>query len=162
MSLSSASGTGQTLSGTPGTTIPAPAVSIWSVIQDEPGETIYKNISGGLDQPNKIRLGFSSIADVFKGTEATPVAGQRTNGYSILVQVTEVWKVTESTTGAVYYLPVSAHSVYKLPSDVMVTSAGFAGLSGRLMGATLRSASENQTVGLGKLLQGVTRLPDTV
>jgi len=161
MSTSLATGTGQTLSVTTLTPV-APAVGLWTPQVLEAGNTVIKNTNGALDQPNTIRYSISPVADMFKNADCRAMPDQRTDGINLLVQVNEVWKVTESLTGEYYYLPVSAHCVLKLPADVAVTATQVAALATRLAGATYRGASEAATVGWGVLLHGVTRLPDTV
>jgi hypothetical protein len=157
MSLSLTIGTGQTSESTLDRTPAYPAVGDWIHSKDDPGESILVYAAGDLTQPNSIRHAVSSVADVFKGTGVAPIAGQRTEGLSILTQVIETWKVSGDGITP-YYLPVSAHYVLKIPVDGLVTGTVAAALLDRLIGASARSGADAVDVGLSQLLHGVTHL----
>jgi len=161
MSISVDLGTGQGVSS--GTTVTplAPTPGSYGFSVDDPGNTVMKNVVGGLDQPNAIRYSVTPVADVFKQSDLTAAAGQRTDGVSVLVQVTESWKVTDSVTGEVIYLPVSAHCVLKVPLNAEVTGARAAALMARLLGALDRDDSGGIDDSLDSIMHGVTRLPET-
>lgn len=158
MSITVETGTGQTSSGTALTPL-APAPGSYGFTVDDPGQAVMKNVVNGLDQPNTIRYSLATVADVFKGSDVSAAAGQRADGLSILAQITESWKVTDSVTGEAYYLPVSAHMVLKVPVDANVTGALLAALVARLAGALDRGTTDMAEV-LTSLSHGVVRLPE--
>lgn len=159
MAITLATGTAQALA-TPTHQPLAPNVGSFKYSKDDPGESILMNVAGALDQPNSIRYGVTRIADVFKGSPAAPVAGQRVDGNSFLVQLAETWKVYDGADTSVqpYYLPVSAHMVLKLPVDALVTGALVETLLLRLLGAIQRNATDDLDVALTPLLHGITNL----
>lgn len=158
MAITVETGTGQTSSGTALTPL-APAPGGYGFTVDDPGQSVAKNVINALDQPNTLRVSVSNVADVFKGSDAAAVAGQRTDGLSALVQITETWKVTDTVTGAVYYLPISAHFVLKVPIDANITGAALEALVARLVGAVDRGTVTMDDV-LDQIIHGVTHLPE--
>jgi len=137
----------------------APEPGCYQFMKDEPGEAVLVNIANSLDQPNSIRIASTPISDIFKNAPADPVDGQSTKGQSILFQTNEVWKVTDSVSGAVYYLPLSGHVVLKVPRDAAITGSLLSAFVSRLLGSVQRV--ENYDSVLLPLVNGVTRLPDT-
>lgn len=140
-----------------------PATSSFNYLKDDPGESILVNVVGGLDQPEQIRYSVTSVPDIFKASPVNPIAGQRPDGISVLVQLTQVLKVTPETEGApVRYLPVSAHMVLKLPIDPDIDSGVITNLVSQLVGSVCRNQMETLGEAYLPLLHGVTRLPDPV
>lgn len=160
MAIAMATGTGQAVAATVDWVPLQPTIVSYDYSKDEPGETIYTNIAGALDQPNTIRCAAAPIADIFRGAPVDPITDQTVDGLSILVQVNEAWKVNDSanTSFVPYYLPVSAHMVLKVPVNEYVTAAAVVGLITRLAGAPMRAAGDNMSVAISKLLRGVVRL----
>lgn len=160
MAITVETGTGQTTSGTALTPL-APDAGSYGYTVDDPGQAVMKNVVNALDQPNTVRCQVATVADVFKGSDVAAAAGQRTDGLSILVQITESWKVTDSVTGDVYYLPISAHMVLKIPVDANITGALLQALVTRLVGSLDRGAADVAD-SLTSLSHGVVRLPEYV
>ena len=158
MSISVLTGSSQTTAGSAVTPL-APAAGSYGVAIDDPGQTVLVAVDGDLDTPNRIRYAVTNVADVFKGSDASPKSGQRVDGLSVLCQVTETWKVTESETGSSYYLPMSAHLVIKLPIDANISSTDLAGLVARLVG-TLDRGEKGIADNIASLTRGVTHLPE--
>lgn len=157
MALSLVTGTAQANSGA--TTTPlGPSTSSYAFIKDDPGESILRCITATLDQPSTIRYGWQSIADVFKGSPITADPEQRRDGFQVLMQVNEVWKVYDAgdATVAPYYLPASGHLVLKLPIDALVTPTVVTALATRVIGACHRGTTQNWANALTPILSGVT------
>jgi len=161
MSTSLDLGTGQATSSATAVTPLAPTSGAYGFAIDDPGNTIMKNVTGNLDQPNAIRYSVTPVADVFKQSDLTPRPDQRTDGVSVLVQVTESWKITDSVSGEIYFLPLSAHMVLKAPISAEITGTRLAALVARLVGALDRDASAGINDSLDSIMRGVTRLPET-
>lgn len=159
MAITLATGTAQALA-TPTHQPLAPDAGAFAYSKDDPGESVLMNIEAALDQPNSIRYAVSKVADVFKGTPATPNQGQRVDGNSHLVQLNEVWKAYDDADTSVVaeYLPVSAHLVLKLPTHALITGALVETLLLRLLGAVQRNATDDLDVALAPLLHGITNL----
>jgi len=137
-----------------------PAVGSYRLLRQSPTEALYTNVASTLDQPNTVRHGVSTIADVFKNTGVIPDSGQRVQGLSILSQVVETWKVYDNADNAVdpYYLPVSAHFVLKFPVDALITSTILANFILRMQGSIWAGASDTLAASIDPLLRGVTQI----
>jgi len=158
MAITVDTGSGQTASGS--SLVPlAPIAGGYGYTVDDPGQSVLKNVVNALDQPNTLRFSVSAVNDVFKGSDAAPIAGQRVDGLSVLAQVTETWKVTDSVTGVVYYLPISAHMVIKVPVDANITGAALQALVARLAGSIDRGGTDMAET-LTSLIHGVTHLDE--
>lgn len=135
-----------------------PTTGSYLVSKDEPGETIYTNVVGAIDQVNSIRIAANTVANVFKGVPLEPAAGQRTDGLSALVQVRETWKIDDAAdTLAPLYFPASAHMVLTVPTDALVTPAVLSSLILRLFGAPFRNGTDSLATAITSLLHGITR-----
>lgn len=158
MSVSLATGTMQNAQTAASRTIMTPAVAEAAYSIDDPGNAVIVNVAGALDQPNSIRYSVSPVADVFKQSPVNPGVGQNPAGVNILIQVNEVWKVTDTDLGE-RLLPVSGHIVLKLPTDAQVTASAVGSLIDRVVGAVARDVDGTLETGLDFLLHGVTRIP---
>lgn len=161
MSITVETGTGQGVSSATTLTPLAPTAGSYGLAVDDPGKTVLQNVVGGLDQPNKLIYSVTSIADAFKQTDASPASGQRIDGLSALAQVTETWKVTDTVTGEIKYLPVSCHVVVKVPIDAEITGARVAALLARCVGSLDRDTAGGLDDAFDSILHGVTHLPET-
>lgn len=93
----------------------------WVKVGEKPGETKVKNINCPNDQPEQFRLAFTEVKDVYKNTGIDPAYyAPSKKGFSLVVQLTNVGRVTESIDGSIYDLPFSMHIVIKAPNDSLV------------------------------------------
>lgn len=135
-----------------------PTTGSYAFSKDDPGESIYTNIAGALDQPNSIRTGAKVVPDIFKGVPLIPAAGQRTDGLSLVVQVRETWKLDDAAdTVAPLYVPASAHMVLQIPTDALVTPTVVGALMLRLFGAPFRNGTDTIAQAITSLVHGITR-----
>lgn len=97
----------------------------YAVKSNAPGEVVITNITSPADRIEKIRFGYSEVSDIYKGSGIDPAYyGPSRKGVSVVVQLTEVQRVVESTDiNYAVDLPISAHLVIKVPSHELVTSA---------------------------------------
>lgn len=126
------------------------------VKQSKPGEeVILTNTTSPIDRPEKIRIAYSEIANVYAGTgiEAS-ISAPSKKGVSILAQETSVLSVSD-TTDADYRidLPISCHLVIKVPTSEHVTSAIILDRIGRLT-SSLFDTTSNDATRLDGLLRG--------
>lgn len=157
MSITSTFGTADTIiSGAATPTLTPIPVMNWNVDfavkSDIPGEVILINTTTPYDQNEKVRFGYSEIADIYKGSDlsADQYAANK-SGVNILVQVTETVKVTDSLVATpVAYLPISAHLVLKVPKSAYLTDAVINTTVCRLIG----SLYKNGTLDIKSLLKG--------
>lgn len=119
------------------------------------------NTSAPIDQPNTIRYGWQTVNDVFKGSPIQADPEQRRDGFQVLAQVNEVWKVHDSGDASVqpYYLPVSGHLVLRLPVDALLTPTNATTFLTRVIGACHRGTTQSLENAITPLVMGVTAIP---
>lgn len=121
------------------TLAPIPVIN-WSadfaVKTATPGEITLVNTTTPFDQTEKIRFGYSEVADIYKNSDlSSDQQSISKTGVNVLVQVTENVKVTDSANPSfVQYLPLSAHIVLKVPKSAYIDDATVASLIQRLVG----------------------------
>lgn len=118
-------------------------------------EIVLTNITSPVDRPEKLRIGYSEVANVYNGTGVEPtVCAPTKKGTQILVQLTEVISVTDSA-DADYRLdlPVSYHVVIKVPTSEYVTSSDIVTGLGRLVSG-LFDTGVSTTTRLDAILRG--------
>lgn len=124
------------------------------------GESKIVNITSANDSPEQIRIAYSAVKDVYKGSGiAEANKAPSTQGFSLVSQITEVGVVTESETGEVYHLPFSAHLVIKAPNDALVTPAVIETILKRLL-SSLYNDNVTTTTRLSQLMKGAVTPPE--
>lgn len=98
-------------------------------------EVVITNLTSPIDRPENVRLAYSDVANIYTGTGIDPsVHAPTKRGISLLIQVTEIWSVTDDADADYRVdLPVSAHTVVKVPVSEYITAARFEAFLGRLM-----------------------------
>lgn len=102
--------------------VPLNYASDWRVASEGPGEIVLSNIVSGVNEPLTLRIAFSEINDVFKGTKVRPntTAGDlNRQGASVLVQLAGTAFDPAQSAANVQRFPWSAHLVLKLPYGAM-------------------------------------------
>lgn len=110
---------------------------------ETPGEVILTNITSPIDRPENMRVAYSLLQDVYKGSGIDPkVQSPLRRGVSLLVQLTEVATVTD-TVDLTYRvdLPISAHLVLKIPANADLTDAHVQTVVGRLVSGLYETGS---------------------
>lgn len=118
-------------------------------------EIVLTNLTSPIDRPEKIRIAYSEIANIYSGTGIDPaMSAPSKKGVSLLIQVTNVMSVTDDTDPS-YRIdqPFSAHLVLKLPSSEYLTGAVVQEQIGRLLSSCFDSGSLS-TTRLEALLRG--------
>jgi hypothetical protein len=118
-------------------------------------EVVLTNITSPVDRPEKIRIAYSDIANVYSGTgvEAS-VSAPTKRGVSILAQVTETISVTDSVDPDYRVdLPVSYHVVIKVPASEHITGSDIQLGLGRLL-SSLFDGGVSTTSRLEAILRG--------
>lgn len=106
-------------------------------------EIVLTNITSPIDRPEKIRIAYSDIANIYSGTgiEASVLAPTK-RGVSILAQVTDVISVTDDTDPDYRIdLPVSYHLVIKVPASEHLTATDVQTGIGRLLSSLFDTGS---------------------
>lgn len=124
------------------------------------GESKITNITAANDRPENIRIAYSEVKNIYanSGIEAVNQAPS-TKGFSLVSQITEVGRVTESVTGATYDLPISAHIVIKAPNDSLITAAVIETVLKRLL-SSLYNDNVTTTTRLAELMKGAVTPPE--
>lgn len=128
----------------------------WRVKSEKPGEEIVlTNITSPSDRPEKLRVAYSDVANVYNGSGIEPsVTAPTKRGVSILCQLTEVITVTDDTAPEYRIdLPVSYHLVIKVPASEHITAADVQTGLGRLLSG-LYDTGETDLTRLNAILRG--------
>lgn len=127
----------------------------FKVKSDEPGEVILTNLTSPVVYPERMRISSSDVANIYAGSSIEPSLFAPTKrGTSLLVQLTENWKVTDTADpNYEIALPVSAHLVIKVPNHELITPAAVQTLVGRLISGLYETGSQD-TTRLTALLRG--------
>lgn len=98
-------------------------------------ESILTNLTSPVDRPEKFRISYSDVANVYSGTDIdASVYAPSKKGVSVLIQLTEILSVTDSVDATFRVdLPISAHVVLKVPASEYLTSAMVQTFLGRLV-----------------------------
>lgn len=120
-------------------------------------EVILTNFLSPVDRPEKIRIAYSDVANVYGGTGIEPSRIAPTKrGTSILLQYTNVLSVTDPDgvdPESRIDLPVSYHMVVKVPASEYLTPALILEGIGRLIGVLFNSG-DLSSLRLEGLLRG--------
>lgn len=119
----------------------------WKVKSSTPTEIILTNISSPMDRPEEMRIGFSPVTNIYQKASIDPsVAAPTKRGVSLLVQITNIMSVTDSTDADFRIdLPLEAHMVIKVPCNENLTSTHIIALIGRLLSGLFETGSTDTT-----------------
>lgn len=139
--------TDTTVEGVASLTFPRAVLNLgadFRVKSTQPGrEVILTNITSPTDQPERIRIAYADVNNIYTGTgiEAS-VFSPTKKGVSILAQLTEVLSVTDSVDAAYRVdLPLSYHLVIKVPNSAYVTGEVVQSGIGRLLSGLFDTGS---------------------
>jgi hypothetical protein len=108
-----------------------------------------------VDRPEKIRIAYSDVANVYNGSgiEASVLAPTK-RGVSVLAQITETISVTDDTDPDYRIdLPVSYHVVIKVPASEHISATDIQAGLGRLL-SSLYDTGATTTSRLEAILRG--------
>lgn len=117
------------------------------VKSDEPSEVIMTNLTSPVVYPEKVRISCSDVANVYTGSSIEPSLYAPTKrGVSLLVQLNEVLKVTDSTVPEMEIaLPAQVHFVIKVPNHELITPAVVEKLLGRAISCLYETGTTSST-----------------
>jgi hypothetical protein len=118
-------------------------------------EVVLTNITAPVDRPEKIRIGYSEVSNVYAGSGVEPtISAPSKRGTQILAQITEVISVTDDADPEYRLdLPVSYHLVVKVPTSQYITAADINTGLGRLL-SSLFDTGVTTTSRLDAILRG--------
>lgn len=132
----------------------------WAEKVRKPGETVIVNVNSSNDRPEKIRIAYSEVKDIYTNSGIDPAyyAPSR-KGISLVSQITEVGRVTESIDGSFVDLPISAHIVIKAPMHDLITPTVIETVVKRLL-SSLYNDNATTITRLAELLKGAVTPPE--
>lgn len=118
-------------------------------------EVVLTNLTSPIDRPERIRIAYSEVANVYTGTGIDPSVSLPTKrGVSVLVQLTNILTITDSTDASYRRdLPISLHAVIKVPASEFITAAVVEENLGRLLSGLFDTGSTS-TSRLESILRG--------
>lgn len=132
----------------------------WSPVKQTPGETIITNITASTDRPEKIRIAYSEVKDVYAGSSIDPAyMAPSKKGFSLVAQITEIARVTETVDASFYDLPITAHIVIKAPANELVTATVLETILKRLL-SSLYNDNLTTIARFNELVRGVVTPPE--
>lgn len=147
------------ISGVTALTFPRAILNLgkdFRVKSNQPGkEVVLTNITSPVDRPEKIRIAYTDVANIYSGTgiEASVLAPTK-RGVSILAQVTDVISISDDTDPDYRIdLPVSYHLVIKVPASEYITGSDIQTGLGRLL-SSLFDSGVSTTSRLEAILRG--------
>lgn len=113
------------------------------------------NLTSPIDQPEKFRFAISDIANIYTNTGIDPsVWGANKQGQSVLIQLSEVISVTDSTDPSYRVdLPVVCNITLKTPKSSLITSDYLLTLLGRAVSGAFDTGLTS-TTGIQRLEHG--------
>lgn len=123
--------------------------------EDAGKEVVLTNITSPIDRPEKIRIAFSDVSNVYNGSGIeSGVYAPTKRGVSVLAQVTNVISVTDDADPTYRVdLPVSYHLVIKVPVSEAITGQVIQEGIGRLLSGLFDTGSTG-TTRLESILRG--------
>lgn len=99
----------------------------FAVTKDSADEVILTNTTSPVDQPETIRFGYQTVANVYTNTGIDPNFMAITKqGISLVAQVNDIMRVENNSEDCcsplAYDLPIQAHVVIKVPKNQFVTA----------------------------------------
>lgn len=123
------------------------------ITSETTGEVKLTNLTSPLDRPETVRIAYSVIPDVYKGSGiSVNVQPPSSKGVSILCQVTNVYRDTTIAASPID-LPVSTHMVIRVPAHSSITAELVQAHIGRLI-SSLYDTGSTGTSRLESLLRG--------
>ena len=118
-------------------------------------EIVLTNITSPIDRPEKIRIAYSDVSNVYNGSGIeSGVYAPTKRGVSVLAQITNVISVTDNTDPTYRVdLPVSYHLVIKVPVSEAITGQVIEEGIGRLLSG-LYDTGDNKVTRLDAILRG--------
>lgn len=122
---------------------------------------ILTNITTPRDKPEKVRLAYSVVPDVYTNSGiAASAQAASLRGTSVLVQLTEVATISDATDPSYeVQVPISVHMVIKVPAIEQITEDHILTAIGRLVSCLYDTGSLTSSR-LKKLLRGALKPTD--
>jgi len=114
----------------------------FNVVEDNSQEITLTNITSPLDRPEKFRMGYTLIRDIYTNTDVSVnVQAPSKRGVSVLVQLTNTYSDVDLEHKNRVDLPVSTHLVLKFPANAAITADVIQEQVGRLLSGLFETGS---------------------
>lgn len=125
------------------------------ILSETPNEVVLTNLTAPLDRPEKFRIAYNVIKDVYRNTDIHPnMRAASSKGVNVLCQLTSTISEINDTDPTVRTdLPISAHIVLKFPAAAAITAALIQETVGRLVSGLYETGSTD-VVRLQSLMRG--------
>lgn len=115
----------------------------YAVVVDDKQCCILTNITAPIDQPETVRLSTQDVNNVYSKSQVDPLyAATSKTGFSILVQVNDILRVTDTAdSDFVLDLPISTHMVISGPKSRYLTADDILSVAARNHAALFSTGS---------------------
>lgn len=133
----------------------------FDVVEDRPSEMTLVNVTTPRSKPEKVRIAYSVIPDIYKNVDIAETAqAGNISGVSVLVQLTQIGTITDDTDAAYEaQVPLSVHMVLRVPAIEQVTEDNVMAAVGRLVSNLFETGSLTNSR-LKRILRGALKPTD--
>lgn len=126
----------------------------WTVTKNQPSEAVLACSTSPLEAVPTIRFARSQVSNLYASTNLeNRLQGPSRKGLSTLAQINDFRQVTDSD-GLVYYLPYSAHIVFKTPITDENPGANVSQLLAELIGVLFEESAVSPDTRINSLIRG--------
>lgn len=130
----------------------------FAIYEDEAGKTVLTNLTSPMDQPETVRYQYQHVANIYNGSDVDPSFwSQNKNGYSVVVDVKNNLRVTDSEAGKEIIYPVKAHLVFSAPKSQHITAGEIEHVISRILGFLSSTDTEALDDHINSLMRSATR-----
>lgn len=126
----------------------------WTVTRNQPSEAVLSCSTAPLEAVPTMRFARSSVSNLYASTSLeSRLQGPSKKGLSTLAQINDYRRVEDSD-GGVYYLPYSAHVVFKTPITDESPGNNVAWLLAELLGTLFEASAATPNTRINSLIRG--------
>lgn len=126
----------------------------WTVTKNQPQEAVLSCSTSPLEAVPTMRFARTTISNLYSGTNLeSRLQGPSRKGLSTLAQINDFRQVVDSE-GNVFYLPYSAHVVFKTPVTDEDPANNVTGLFAELIGTLFEQDSATPNTRINSLIRG--------
>lgn len=126
----------------------------WTVTKNQPSEAVLASSLAPLEAVPTIRFARSQVANLYASTGLeSRLQGPSRKGLSTLAQIND-YRRAEDSDGNVYYLPYSAHVVFKTPITDEDPAGNVSWLLAELLGTLFENSALSPNARINSLIRG--------
>lgn len=125
-------------------------------------ETVFIDTEAAVTAPTSIRRSVTNVTNMYANNNVVPPASRNyiQSGTSTLIQLNEVWTVTDDVSGLTTYIPISCHMVIRMSDHPAIVANDVVNLVLRTVGCigtgTTAALTVDLPAGITKLRKGIT------